>query len=185
MAILVHRDTHYNSLENLAKRRVCMPEYGGIASVAFVNTLRAANLIDQNECNLGRVMDDHFAESCIPGARDILHDPQGIVSDRLCSLCRTSVAPPPPPPVVENADVLPEEQPAPRSGDVDGEDSPAADDETTATHEHLTQEERMLRSLRGSCAATVDNRYYGNRGALQCLDEIGEVAVLEAQYLNG
>lgn len=36
-----------------------------------------------------------------------------------------------------------------------------------------------------NCNADPTNGYYGNQGALQCLRESGDVAVLEAQYLNG
>lgn len=34
-----------------------------------------------------------------------------------------------------------------------------------------------------NCAAAPSNRFYGNRGALACLNEIGEVAVIEHQSL--
>lgn len=181
VAILVHKDAQFTSLENLQERRMCMPEFGGIASVAFMNTLKANNLITKGDCNLGKLMGEHFADSCIPGARDTLHDPQGTVPEKLCNLCRTTVGPA----VIENADVLPDET---LSGRVleDGEEVDVRDVvEDSVAHEDLTQEEIERRNLRGSCTASSTNRYYGNRGALQCLDELGEVAVLEAQYLNG
>lgn len=161
---------------------MCMPEFGGIASVEFMNTLKANNLITKDDCNLGKLMGEHFGDSCIPGSHDILHDPQGTVSDKLCNLCRTTVGPA----VVENADVLPEETPSGRileEGEEVHEDEVSHD--TLAQHGSLTEEEIQRRYLPGSCSADVTNRYFGNRGALQCLSEIGEVAVLEAQYLNG
>lgn len=36
-----------------------------------------------------------------------------------------------------------------------------------------------------NCNADATNRFYGNRGALQCLTDAGDVAVLELQYLKG
>lgn len=189
VAILVHKDAEYESLEGLRDRRVCMPEFGGIASIAFLNNLRQNNLIDSKECNLGKLMGDHFADSCIPGARDTMHDPKGTVPEKLCNLCRTSVAPATPP-VMENADVLVEDLPTGEgrslddAEEVEGHAPPASDDPITH-EEDLSPEEVERRNMRGSCDATILNRYFGNSGALRCLDEVGEVAVLEAQYLNG
>lgn len=36
-----------------------------------------------------------------------------------------------------------------------------------------------------NCNADETNSFYGNRGALKCLHETGDVAILELQYLNG
>lgn len=36
-----------------------------------------------------------------------------------------------------------------------------------------------------NCNADASNRFYGNRGALRCLHEEGDVAILELQYLRG
>lgn len=36
-----------------------------------------------------------------------------------------------------------------------------------------------------NCNADPSNGYYGNQGALNCLREDGDVAVLEVQYLRG
>lgn len=36
-----------------------------------------------------------------------------------------------------------------------------------------------------NCNADTSNRFYGNRGALRCLHEEGDVAILELQYLRG
>lgn len=191
VAILVKADADYHTLENLRGRKVCMPEFGGIASVAFLNNLKANNLIDNSECNLGKLMADHFSDSCIPGARDTLHDPQGTVPESLCNLCRTSVGPA----VIENADVLPDEPVDGRNLGEGADDVPAdaddpAADEPKAMSQIQLWDDHMLglalepRNLRGSCDASITNRYFGNAGALLCLEEVGEVAVLEAQYLN-
>lgn len=181
VAILVPKDATFNSLEDLHGRRVCMPEFGGIASIAFLNNLRANRLIDAKECNLGKLMGDHFSDSCIPGARDAMHDPLGTVPEKLCNLCRTTVGPASS--GHDNADVLPEDRALDDAEHVEGHEQPASD---PVTHEEdLTPEEVERRNMRGSCEASIINRYYGNSGALRCLDEVGEVAVLEAQYLHG
>lgn len=182
VAILVHKAADYHTLEGLQGRRICMPEFGGIASMAFMNTLRANNLIDKKECNLGKLMGNHFGDSCIPGARDTMHDPQGTVPEKLCNLCRSNIIGPAT--RMENADVLPEE-PVLGDGEEAAEEIAPPAEGDAVTHEELSPEEIERRNLRGSCEASTINRYYGNRGALACLDEIGEVAVLEAQYLNG
>ena len=183
--MLVHKDTPVTSLEDLKGRKICMPEYGGIASVAFLNNLRANNLIEPKECNLVTLMDAHFGDSCIPGATDPYPGvPFGSGSEKLCSLCRQPAIPVGPaadPPVV-NADVLPEdENPTGRM---------LQHDEEQAASDHLllqdwTAEQMEMRNLRGSCDALITNRYFGNKGALRCLDEMGEVAVVELQYLIG
>lgn len=36
-----------------------------------------------------------------------------------------------------------------------------------------------------NCNADATNRFYGNKGALRCLNEEGDVAFLELQYLRG
>lgn len=49
----------------------------------------------------------------------------------------------------------------------------------------LDLSERKAPDTRLNCNADLTNRFYGNRGALQCLTDAGEVAVLELQYLKG
>lgn len=160
-----------------------MPEFGGIASIALINTLKAQNLVNKKECEFGSLLGEYFSDSCIPGSRDVLHDPKGAVPQSLCNLCRTTVAPPPMP-KSENADVLPDD----RALEEGAEEEVAAEapvEADPAPMEDFTPEELERRTLRGSCAAATTNRYYGNQGSLQCLAELGDVAILEAQYLNG
>lgn len=52
------------------------------------------------------------------------------------------------------------------------------------------QEEEAISEMGGNgdqinCVADSANRYYGTRGALRCLSEAGDVAILERQYLTG
>lgn len=39
--------------------------------------------------------------------------------------------------------------------------------------------------MRDECSADDENPYYGNDGALKCLNEGGDVAILELQSLKG
>lgn len=39
--------------------------------------------------------------------------------------------------------------------------------------------------VRDECSADDENPYYGNDGALKCLNEGGDVAILELQSLKG
>lgn len=190
VAILVHKDAEINSLADLRGKKVCMPEFGGIASIALINQLKANELVHRGDCNFGQVLGDFFSESCIPGSRDNLHDVNRLAPENLCNLCRTPIIPP----VVsadENADVLPEEpSPSGRSlddgEDVEGEDGgPPVLGSDPRPIENVLTEDYLNRNLRANCDAVSTNRYYGNAGALQCLDEMGDVAVLEAQFLNG
>lgn len=43
----------------------------------------------------------------------------------------------------------------------------------------------MDKNITLNCNADASNSFYGNRGALKCLQEAGEVAILELQYLKG
>lgn len=43
----------------------------------------------------------------------------------------------------------------------------------------------MRTETRINCNADESNRFYGNRGALRCLHEHGDVAIVELQYLKG
>lgn len=191
VAILVHKDAQFNSLSDLRGKKVCMPEFGGIASIALINQLKASELVNRGDCNFGQVLGDFFSESCIPGSRDTLHDPNRIAPENLCNLCRTPIIPPVQA-ADENADVLPEE-PSPDGRSLDGEEddvenedgSPPVAGRDPRPIENVYTEEFLYRNLRANCDAVATNRYYGNAGALQCLDEMGEVAVLEAQFLNG
>lgn len=43
----------------------------------------------------------------------------------------------------------------------------------------------MTLFLEPTCDAHENNRYFGNAGALRCLQEQGDVAILEHQSLSG
>lgn len=43
----------------------------------------------------------------------------------------------------------------------------------------------MITNTSLNCIADESNSFYGNQGALKCLREAGDVAILELQYLKG
>lgn len=68
---------------------------------------------------------------------------------------------------------------------LEGEAPPSEDDVAPVVEgsEDVTPVEE--RSIRLNCNADTTNRFYGNLGALRCLQEEGDVAILELQYLQG
>jgi hypothetical protein len=99
-----------------------------------------------------KVIGTFFTESCLPGSRDILYDPDAGNPDNLCSLCKTNLVPTPYKDQPESADGKGEE-----ASEIEGRDMP-----------------RIIRPPSDliNCAADAQNRFYGNRGALACLSEV-------------
>lgn len=121
----------------------------------------------RDECNFGQLLGTYFSESCLPGSKNIFHDPTASNPDNLCNLCQTKAM------ALGTTTKRPKPQ---RDGEedypVEGQES---DDEETV-------EIVVNRSV--DCAASESNRFYGTRGALTCLNEVGDIAVLELQNLN-
>lgn len=165
VVVLVKDDNRFTRFENLRSARACMPEFGGIASIAFINVGKARGIFDRSNCNYGQLLGDFFDASCAPGSRDSLHDPMGHNAESLCALCR-----------VPNVAV-------PFSGE--GEE-----DALNALLEEIpTEVEGKSDTIEGSisrnvdCAANANNPFYGTRGALNCLRLQGDVAIVESQNL--
>lgn len=120
-------------------------------------------------------MGDFFSESCAPGSRDSLHDPRGENPESLCSLCHVPVRPQDPVPL------------ASRDGDSDDgtEDSTALPDELEDQPQEVQGKAEVEVTIERNinCAANVNNPFYGTRGALNCLVQQGEVAIVEVQNL--
>lgn len=76
----------------------------------------------------------------------------------------------PVPRVANIEDVDKDIEPAPQSDGIEGDD-----DES--------QDVPFIPNRSINCAASPSNRFYGNRGALTCLNEIGDIAVIEHQNL--
>lgn len=214
VVILVRANATFRGLDSLRDSKACFPEYGGIAKVTFVNAAKAEGLFPQNNCNFSVLLGEFFGQSCVPGASDPLHDPSGHTPENICSLCRHSVMPVRPIVEVDasvdedriskRSVPMPrtdgEEAPVGEDGEeppVEDEEPPAGDEEETPvedpTDEELypeydeekkTKVRQELDRIPGNCNADATNRYYGNQGALRCLAEVGDVAVVELQYLK-
>ncbi|EAA12967.4 AGAP011453-PA [Anopheles gambiae str. PEST] len=179
VVVLTKEGKGHDRFEKLRNAKACFPEFGGIASIAFVNVGRSRGIFDRNECDYGHLMSEFFSESCAPGSRDDLHDPTGEHAENLCALCRYAEKP------------TPRELGTYQAADDDGlyTDSPLEDDAEEPPVEGIDPALRQNDGIGGSidrnvlCAAADTNRYYGTRGALRCLQEAGEVAIIEAQNL--
>jgi len=154
VVILIKDGAGIQRFEDLRSRKVCFPEFGGIASIAFVDVGRNRGLFSRNECNYGKLLASYFGDSCAPGAKDVLHDQKFKQSspeaEKLCRLCDNQ-----------------------------------AFHATRRFSPDLSAPVSNLRKRRqlatGYCTPTKTNRYFGTRGALQCFEESGEVAILEIQ----
>ncbi|XP_053679397.1 transferrin-like [Anopheles nili] len=176
VVVLVHEGRGHDRFEKLRNSKACFPEFGGIASIAFVNIGRSRGIFDRNECNYGRLMSDFFSESCAPGSRDDMHDPTGENAENLCALCQYGDKPTA---RGSNNYETPAEDGASEMDDTTEE--PPVEGIDPALRQTDNVDATVDRNL--LCAASDTNRYYGTRGALRCLQEAGDVAIIEAQNL--
>lgn len=149
--------------------------------MAFVNIGKSRGFFAKEECDYGLLLSEFFGSSCAPGAREFSHN-HGSVStdhDSLCTLCRAS---PVPPVGIRSALIL--------DGDIVSE-APEVEAEQPVFVEGAersvpdeTPQEAAFPSFPTTCSSDRSNQYYGNQGALRCLSEIGDVAILERQYLH-
>lgn len=232
--ILVKANSGMSKFDDLRAKKACFPEFGGIASIAFVDVGRSRGVFRKNECNYANLIASYFDESCAPGAKDVLHDAKFRQSspeaEKLCKLCerqgiqpfdadvvsrpltRTaarvveapledettvvkdtsqfSIAP------VKVAEVIKEETSAPKAEvkaetpkvevpkEADEEKSEEYDYGNDVEETETPKSRRRRQTTFGACAPTRSNRYFGTRGALRCLVEAGDVAVVEVQRLS-
>lgn len=167
VVVLVRDNSRFARFENLRSARACIPEFGGIASIAFINVGKTRGIFDRQECDYGRLLGEFFSDSCAPGSRDSLHDPRGENPESLCALCRAL-------------------EPVPLGKD--GGEHEGSADVPDDVEEHLTGVQGKTEILATvdrnvNCAANVNNPFYGTRGALNCLATQGEVAIVEVQNL--
>lgn len=141
-----------------------------LASIAFINVAKSRGMFKREECEFGQLFGSFFNDSCFPGSRSIFHDPTATNPESLCTLCQTlAVQPTTIKPIFHRANVA------------EGEEGEAPDGIEGSDDEEENIPFIPNRSI--NCAASPTNRFYGNRGALACLSEIGEVAVIEVQNL--
>lgn len=166
------------SFEDFRGKRACFPEFGSIASIAFINTAKNRGIFHREDCRFGPLLGNYFSELCLPGSLNIFHDPTASNPENLCSLCQTQL----------HQTTTTTERVKALAGSVDEEldeygNPIAATDDAIEGGEDYDQSVPIIPNRSINCAASVSNRFYGTRGALQCLNEVGDIAVLEHQNL--
>jgi Transferrin len=127
-------------------------------------------MFKREDCEFGKLLAAFFADSCMPGSRNPFYDPSVTNPDSLCMLCNIQAATTTRPLIRPMADRI------------DGEE----DEEANAIEGSDNEDVNIVRFIPSSaidCGASPSNRFYGTRGALTCLSESGEVAVIEHQNL--
>lgn len=145
------------------------------ASIAFINVAKNRGIFKREDCEFGRLLGAYFGESCFPGSKSVFHDPTTSNPETLCSLCQTHLVDSTTPvairPLADQVDADEDEENRVTDDGIEG-------DEDDDSHDIPFVPNRAT-----DCAAAPSNRYYGTRGALSCLSEIGEIAVIEHQNL--
>ena len=161
------------SFESFRDKRACFPEFGGIASIAFINVAKGRGIFKREDCTFGPLLASYFNESCLPGSLSIFHDPTVSNPQNLCSLCQTQLLQTTTQAIKALAGEVEYDEYGNKMATPDGIEG---DEEFDENVPHIPN-----RSI--NCAASISNRFYGTRGALTCLNEVGEIAVLEHQNL--
>lgn len=142
------------------------------ASIAFINIAKGRGIFKREDCEFGKLLGGYFGDSCFPGSRSVFHDPTASNPETLCTLCQTHL---------QDTTTMRAIPLSDRSNGEEG-DEPAVD--TIEGADDDSQNIPFIPNRSINCAAAPSNRFYGTRGALACLNEIGEVAVIEHQNLN-
>jgi hypothetical protein len=133
-------------------------------------------IFKREDCEFGKLLGSYFSDSCFPGSRSVFHDPTTSNPENLCTLCQTHL-------LESTTTVVPIR---PMEVRADGEEDY---DETRPTSDAIegdddeSQNIPIIPNRSINCAAAPTNRFYGTRGALTCLNEVGEIAVIEHQNL--
>lgn len=153
---------------------MCNTKCSLIASIAFINIAKSRGIFKREECEFGQLLAGFFADSCMPGSRNIFYDPTATNPDKLCMLCSVE-------PATTSHPVL-----RPMADRIDGEEDDAEKESENPIEGSDNEDVNIVRFIPSSsidCGASPMNRFYGTRGALTCLSEAGEVAVIEHQNL--
>ncbi|XP_055390360.1 uncharacterized protein LOC129619238 [Condylostylus longicornis] len=162
IVIVIKENGDIKNFADLKSKKVCLPEYGSSTAVSLINELKDKKIFDKNNCNYGKMLKDHFGESCLPGAQDwkyVKTNDESLTT--LCSLCFKGG----------------------NSGN-EGNNGLGVSINTNESGNETSLEPSWKTATISSCAANGSNRYFGNRGALKCLNEVGDFAVLELQSLK-
>lgn len=145
------------------------------AAMAFINVGKSRGFFAKEECDYGKLLSEFFGASCTPGARDVSHNhgSNSDAHDSLCSLCRAVI-----PPFAGISRLILDGDVVTEAPEIDVDAIPVEVEERSAP--------APIDPLQSAttCNADTTNQFYGNRGALRCLSEVGDVAILERQYLN-
>jgi hypothetical protein len=114
----------------------------------------------------------------LPGSRSIFHDPNTSNPENLCTLCQTQLH------VTQSTT----ENIIPLAGALGDEEDYDGEPELKTTPDGIEGSDdgdtlAIVPNRAVNCAASVSNRFYGSRGALTCLNEVGDVAIMEHQRL--
>lgn len=186
VAVIKEKDSErIKSFEDFAEKRACFAEFGGIASVAFINVGKSRGIFKRDDCSFGPLLGNYFGDSCLPGSRSVFHDPFISNPENLCALCQTQL--------YRMTTTTEKVQPfrGVLNDDGDGEnqeneDDVNYDDDLPTTPDAIEGSEDTLAIVPNravNCAASQSNRFYGTKGALTCLNEVGEISILEHQRL--
>lgn len=141
---------------------------------------KSRGIFKREDCSFGDLLGKYFSDSCLPGSRSIFHDPNASNPESLCTLCQTQLH------VSTTTTTTERVQPlrgALEDGDLEYDDE---EHELKTTPDGIEGSEDTIPFIPNravNCAASASNRFYGTRGALTCLNEVGEIAVLEHQRL--
>jgi len=190
VVVIKNSATALDRFEKLRGTKACFGEFGSIASVAFINTGKNRGFFSKGQCDYGTLLSEFFGSSCAPGALDLAHGTKGTV-ESLCTLCQTSVnVELATPSTAAGVQLLHHESPPlirANQGEIDipfveaTSEAPVTNDGIEGGEDDI--EPRAVQPP-NYCTAAATNAYYGNKGALQCLADVGDVAILELQYLK-
>lgn len=151
-----------------------------LASIAFINVAKGRGIFKREHCDFGPLFGEYFGDSCLPGSRSFFHDKTGKNPESLCALCQTKAAHFPIPTLPTTRLPI---QPFKDDGEDYEEDAEKPEPEMTPEGADDPTPSAFIPNRSIDCSAQWTNRFYGTIGALTCLNEVGEVAVIEHQKL--
>jgi hypothetical protein len=155
------------------------------ASIAFINIAKSRGIFKREDCEFGQVLGAYFADSCLPGSRSLFHDPDAMNPETLCTLCQTHMMETTTAAVIRPMNAgLDDDYDSEAHGDGRNDARAMPEPPQIEGADDDSQNILFVPNRAVNCAAAPSNRFYGTKGALTCLHEIGEVAVLEHQNLH-
>lgn len=153
------------------------------ASIAFINIAKGRGIFKREECEFGPLLGGYFGDSCLPGSRSFFHDKTGKNPESLCALCQTRAIHYPIP-TIQPEPIKPLKAAADNDDDEYDDDDEKKGAEATPEGADEPTQPAFVPTRAIDCSAEWTNRFYGSRGALACLSEIGDIAVVEHQKLH-